>query len=507
MALDAQTLYGFVGSVLAHRFDGTVATPKAHLEWWDLCCSKDPFVAIAAPRGHAKSTAITHCYTLASVLFRDREFVLLVSDTYGQAVMFLQDIRSELADNELIHELFGRPTFAKDTESDIIVHMPDGHKFRIMAVGSEQKVRGIKWEHKRPDLIVGDDLENDEIVMNPERRDKFRNWIYKALLPCRSAHGIVRVIGTILHMDSFLENCMPKTWMKQDYHDDGIKVWATRTSAGWRAVKYRAHPRLGDHSKILWPDRWPREKLLAEYTKYVEAGHPEGYAQEYLNNPIDETRAFFRRSELAEMPKETLDDVKLRKKPLLYYMGCDLAISQEQRSDYSAFVVGGVDEEGLIYIIDVVRQRMDTKEIVDTILDLADRYQVEAIAIEEGVIKKSVGPFLFSEMANRGVSYYVVPGLVPSTDKPTRARGIQGRIRQGKVYFNKAEEWWPAFEDELISFPRAVHDDQVDALAWLGLILNRLSSAPTIKELEDEDFEEERRLTMQASGKSATTGY
>jgi hypothetical protein len=59
--------------------------------------------------------------------------------------------------------------------------MDDGHQFRIMALGSEQKVRGLLWNGRRPNLIVGDDLENDEIVMNSERRQKFANWVDNAL--------------------------------------------------------------------------------------------------------------------------------------------------------------------------------------------------------------------------------------------------------------------------------------------------------------------------------------
>lgn len=431
---------------------------------------------------------------------------MLVSDTYAQAVMFLGDIKAELGDNEMIHELFGQPKFLKDSENDVICQMPDGHKFRIIAVGSEQKVRGIKWEHKRPDLIIGDDLENDEIVMNPERRDKFRNWIYKALLPCRSAHGIVRVIGTILHMDSFLENCMPKTWDKANYVDEGIKIWSRKTSAGWRGVKYRAQPRLNDFSQILWPARWPKEKLLEEYTKYLEAGHPEGYAQEYLNNPIDETRAFFRRSELIAMTQEERQEIKSGKKPLLYYMAADFAISQEQRADYTAMIIGGMDEDGMLYILDVLRERMDAREIVDNLLNMAEKYQPECIAVEQGMIQKSLGPYISAEMSARNTSFYLHP-MIPSNDKETRARGIQGRIRQGKVKFDTSKEWWPTLEDEMTTFPRGVHDDQVDALSWLGLILNKMASAPTREELDEEEIDEEIRLTMDIGGRNGTTGY
>ena len=156
--LNAEVIEGLVESVLAKNYDERVGTPEFHREMWRLCCDKHRFVAIAAPRGFAKSTAITHAYTLASVLFRERSFVVLISDTETQAVMFLGDIKKELETNDDLVNLFGlkkdalgKTKFLKDTESDIIVPFKDGDSFRIVAKGSEQKIRGLKWGNKRPD--------------------------------------------------------------------------------------------------------------------------------------------------------------------------------------------------------------------------------------------------------------------------------------------------------------------------------------------------------------------
>jgi len=51
MKLDESLIYGFVGSVLSERFDEPAPTPECHIQWWKLCCSENPFVAVAAPRG------------------------------------------------------------------------------------------------------------------------------------------------------------------------------------------------------------------------------------------------------------------------------------------------------------------------------------------------------------------------------------------------------------------------------------------------------------------------
>ena len=103
--------------------------------------------------------------------------------------MFLGNIKQQLSTNEDLIALFGIKTglkgveFVKDTETDVIVALEDGYMFRIMAKGAEQKLRGMNWDNTRPDLIVCDDLENDELVQNKERREKFRRWLMLLYYP------------------------------------------------------------------------------------------------------------------------------------------------------------------------------------------------------------------------------------------------------------------------------------------------------------------------------------
>src|SRR5450631_3726404 len=177
---------------------------------WEYCCSDYKFVAIAAPRGFAKSTAITHSYTIANIVFRLRSFVLLVADTETQASFFLEDVKKELTTNEDLMKFFGIKGLVKDSTTDFILEFIDGHQTRVIAKGSGQSLRGVKWDNKRPDLVVGDDLENQEMMLNKERRNNFRRWIAGTLIPCLSKDGIFRVVGTILHFDSQLNRWMPQ---------------------------------------------------------------------------------------------------------------------------------------------------------------------------------------------------------------------------------------------------------------------------------------------------------
>ena len=178
--------------------------------------------------------------------------------------------------------------------------------------------------------------------MNKDRRDKFKRWVYGALIPCRSQKGIVRIVGTVLHMDSFLENLMPLETDKQTIHDD-LKTYSLRKATQWKAVKYKAHS--ADFSSILWPERRSADEFRMIRQDYIDRGLADVYSQEYLNIPIDESNTLFKRNDF--IPRREED----RKKKLNYYISGDFAISERERADYTVMVVGGMDEDGILHIV------------------------------------------------------------------------------------------------------------------------------------------------------------
>ena len=506
MKLDSALIEGFVGSCLAKNFQNSVVSPAVHREWWDLCCSEDRFVAIAAPRKHAKSTAITLAYVLAAVLFRDKSYVVIISDTEGQATLFLNDIKRELVENEDITTLFGVEKIEKDQETDIIVRMTDKHKFRIVAKGSEQRVRGMKWRGQRPDLVIGDDLENDEIVMNPDRRDKFRRWMNGAVLPILSKEGVIRIVGTILHIDSYLENRMPRLQSKNTVIEP-LKIWSKSKIGAWRSVKYKAHDDNFEH--ILWSEMFDETWFRETRADLVSQGQADIYNQEYLNYPIDESRALFRRSDLLPITDDKLNLIISGRIPLNYYIGIDLAFGEHKRRDWCAFVVVATDADNIMYVVEVIRARLDSREVVDLMLDLQAKYNPQWMVIEKGMLEKSIGPFLREEMFKRD-QFIQLETITPSVDKSERARSIIGRVRIHGVRFFKDADWYATFETELCQFPRGQHDDQVDAFSLIGLSLMKVINALTDAEKEEEEYEEEKKRSgyyTDNDGRSKWTGY
>lgn len=498
--ITAEMLKGFVASLIQKDLDGAKATPPCHMEWWELCCSDASKVAIAAPRGHAKSTAITVIYTLANMLFRERRFALVVSETEAQSILQLGDIKKQLIENEDLRQLFGVKCFVKETEADFICEFDDGEQFRIIAKGAEQKVRGLRWRGLRPDLIVGDDLEGDEQVLNKDRRDKFRNWVYGALLPCKADHGLVRIVGTILHADSFLENLMPIAHGKFT-RVEGLKTFSIdpKNKGGWKSIKYAAHN--PDFTEGLWPEKKPLEVLKQEYQVYVDQGISDVWSREMLNVPIDESRAFFKRPDLVDLTEDQ------RKAKLTYYVGVDLAISEKQSADFSVFVIGGMDENRIFHVREVIRERMAANELIDTFILLQKIWNPAAFVVEDGQIAKTLMPSLHEEMYSTGI-YPQIHMIRASTDKVSRARPLQARVRAKAVRWDMEADWWPTMEDELLKFPRGKHDDQVDATSYMMLAVDRMSEAPTPKESQQEEYDDDVRQSESGdTGRSSITGY
>jgi predicted phage terminase large subunit-like protein len=498
MQLDAQTMYGFTNSLLISRFDNPVPSPRFHLKLWELMCDPHDKVAVAAPRGHAKSTAVTHAFVLANICFRLKQHIMVVSDTEAQSVNFLGDIKTEFIENEELISAFEIKRLAKDREAEIIIEFNDGHRVRVIAKGAEQKVRGTKWRNIRPDLIVGDDLENDEAVMNEERRVKFRNWFFSALCECGGDDTQIRIVGTVLHMDSLLERLMPE-FNGKFTESTPLYDYSTKPNSVWKSIRFRAHDE--DFSNILWPERWNKEHFIRKRAGYVEQGNPAGYAQEFLNYPVDESTAYFQKRDF--LP------IQDNEEPLQYYVACDLAISEKKSRAYTVFAVAAVNSKGKLKFKDIIRFRGDSLEIIDELFRVQNIYKPEIFFIEQENIARALGPVLNKAMQERQ-TYLSIQPMQATKDKIQRARALQARMRAGMVEFDTEAEWYPGFQQEFLQFPRGAYMDQVDAASWIALGLDQIVDAPSGRDLLEDEWEQEIEDSYYSNndyGRNSTTGY
>lgn len=492
---EAHALYAFSNTFLQDRYDDPKPTPWFHIEWWALFLSDYRQCAVAAPRGHSKSTAITFAYVIFVLGFKKFQHILVLGSNETNASAFLNEIQVEFIENDDLARYLGFKKFKKSTETELIIEWEDGTKSRVLARGTDQKIRGIKWERKRPDLVLFDDMEDEEMVMNQQRREKFRKNFYGAVKPIIKRKGKIRGVGTIIGFGSFLESVMPNE-KSDDTVIEPLRVYA-RSVQPWMSVKYRAHN--ADMSEILWPEQFSKEDLEAERADYAARGILDIYGQEYLNNPIDEATSYFRKTDLLPM---TDDDRDVRK---TYYAACDFAIGESDRSKYTVIIVGGIDINGTIHIVDVRRDRMDGMAIVEEMFSVQEAWKPECFRVESENIAKSIGSFLYSEMDRRG-TYLSIDDASPTKDKDKRARSIQAKTRARKVKFDKDADWYADFEEEITKYPKHEYNDQFDAFGWLGLMLDDMAQPPTDEDLASYEYQEAYKAAFR-SGRNTTTGY
>ncbi len=172
--------------------------------------------AVAAPRGHAKSTTLTFKGSIHAILYQYKHYPIILSDSSDQAEGFLENIRVEFEENGLIREDFGNLQ-GKVWRNNVILTTTN---IKVEAIGSGKKIRGRKHRNWRPDLLVLDDIENDENVRTAEQRSKLSNWFNKAVSKAGDSYTDIVYIGTLLHYDSLLAH--------------------TLTNTGYKSIKYKA---------------------------------------------------------------------------------------------------------------------------------------------------------------------------------------------------------------------------------------------------------------------------
>lgn len=511
--LTSKLIENFAAAFLSPRYDQPVATPPFHRVAWDIYCSKEPLVCLAAPREHAKSTSLTFVYILAEALFRSSDYIILVGSTEEMAAEQLSNIREELLNNEDLRIEFGIKDLEKDSTTDIVVVCDDGHRFRILARGAEQKIRGRLWNGKRPNLMVCDDLEDDEQVENKDRRVKFRAWFFRAARQALGKGGRLRVHGTILHEDSLLARLMK--------------------NKSWKSLFYKAHRGFDDFSDILWPQQWSEERLKQRRQEFIDDSDSAGYSQEFLNDPQDNADAYLRRQDFIGM---TDDDRECSK---IYGAAADFAVSKDDMANRTSFSVGGKDIRNLLHFVDFRVGRWASVEIVqrlpadyrgaftqlsdtsyrigwiEEMFSIQQRWDPKYFWVEDGVIWKAIKHIVFNEMRERDLWMNIIE--VPSIkDKATRGRTLQKRMRGGGCRYDKTHENYPGHETELLKFTglsEATLDDQFDSDALLALGFDKYMS----EQLEEEDFmaDEEIEMRLQSrrllrsisDGRSEVTGY
>jgi predicted phage terminase large subunit-like protein len=142
----------------------------------------------------------------------------------------------------------------------------------------------------------------------------------------------------------------------------------------------------------------------------------------------------------------------------------DTANKSSELNDYSVCTTWGLKNKK-IYLLHVLRRRMDYPDLKRAVRELAERFHPANILIED----KASGTQLIQELIRDNV--YSVTRYEPTMDKVMRLHWITCTIKNGFVYLPTESDWLAAYVHELTTFPSSKHDDQADstsqALDWL----------------------------------------
>lgn len=131
-----------------------------------------------------------------------------------------------------------------------------------------------------------------------------------------------------------------------------------------------------------------------------------------------------------------------------------------------------------IYILDVLRERMEIHDLRNRTIGLAREYGARDLLIED----MASGQQLIQEL--RRISPSGVPVAIPekaTTDKESRVRGIAAMIEAGQLHLPHDAPWVPDFKSELLGFPQTRYRDQVDALSQLLTRVRARQQEPVIR--------------------------
>ena len=234
--------------------------------------------------------------------------------------------------NVSFHNDFGI-TFEKDAEGDTIFRSRDGFRTRVLCKGVEQmgSVRGSKFGAYRPDAILCDDMEDDEMVRSPERRQNLKDLYDDALIKAGDKKLVdVDVVGTILHDDSLMAELV-SSGAYTDYKKLFFKARFDNSVTG---VK-----------ESLWPEKWSVDDL-----NEMEKLKPASFAKEMQGDPSSGTMEGvqsedFRYWDVIEnsIVMYNVDNSVYARwgfKECKAAIGVDLAWEEKQHNDFSAFMPG-----------------------------------------------------------------------------------------------------------------------------------------------------------------------
>lgn len=397
---------------------------------------------INMPPRHGKSELASRRFPALLLGMTPEIEVVVASYNADKAREFGYEVRDIIRSQEY-QALFPGVTLKEDSRAADRWNTESGGSFRAVGIGTSLTGRGADV------LLIDDPIKDDEEADSELRRERIWAWYSSVAYTRLSPGGRVIVIQTRWHEDDLTGRLL---------------VEQSKGGDAWEKLDL---PAILSDGKALWPERYPLEHL--ERIRRVTL--PRHWSALYQQRPTPEEGAYFKR--------EWFRWWDIKPAHLRIYGASDYAVT-DGSGDYTVHVVVGIDPDDNLYVLDVWRGQTSSDQWVQAWLDMVRKWKPMLWAEENGQIVKSIGPFLDKRMREERI-YCRREQFASADDKPTRSRSIQARSSMGRVYLPSKAPWLDEFVSEMLMFPAAKHDDQVDAFGLIGRMLDDMTAASVPK--------------------------
>jgi len=453
-------------------------------------------LAIAAPRGHGKSTINTLFFLLHDLAYEMEKYIVIFSATLPQAEQRLKNLRRELEKNAVLRLHYGHPlttTGARNARSLLV-----GDTL-IEAYSAGTEVRGISFGPWRPTKIVLDDVEDSDGVENPLLRERLYDWFREVVENLGDRYTHIHVVGTVLHPDSLLAQLLERPdftsirWRAIEHFAERQDLWQewTRRYTDLQDARRVDHARryfnankeaMLQGAQVLWEQKEDYYQLM---TQLATRGR-RAFFKEKQNEPVrgdhslfdPATFRWFRRQGDRLVFEEcgtaalgcvqSNDDTPFIPLSSLRIFGfLDAALGRHTRpGDYAAIATVGIDPNGCLYVLDIWLERATPSEQARRIFAQHALWNYSLFGIEDvgfqGLMAEPIETVRKELRASGGRHDLILRPIAPRGSKRERVAALEPLIHNGWLRFERSlpEE----FLAQLEQFPSGRHDDGPDAL-------------------------------------------
>lgn len=398
-------------------------------------------------RGHAKSTHLGVLVPLWLKIQDERQFntMVVVSKSEDSAVRLLADLQQQLAYNELyIHDFGTQMKSGNWAEGEFIT----ADNCYFVALGRGQSPRGLKNDSHRPDYIVIDDIDDDQMCKNPQRVADATEWVLSALFGTMEAgRGRFVLVGNKIAKNSILANVSERP-----------NVFHTIVNI------------LDKDGKPTWKENYK----LKEVQEMRQMMGERNFEKEYMNNPLVEGAIFLQK----HIKYGPILPLRQYRKVVCY---TDPSFKSSATADYKATVLAGVTADGHFHIIKVYADQTSVSAMIEWHYEIM-RWIAGRVPVQFYMESNFMQDLILDEFRkagdNAGIHIPIIGDSRKKPDKFARIESMQPLFERGLVVINELEKQSNGVKiliEQLLMFQHGSHshDDAPDALESCIWMLSR----------------------------------